>query len=130
MEAHINTGIREEVTTTQVDLHLDTSAVSYRNPNQEENRTFPQVVVDELQGAVPLRLRSTPKLIGGNVAVTIDEDVYVKGLSDFNRSLIARLVLTKGDKLITILDLKTKLSLIWQISEASWMLTPLGRCSF
>lgn len=106
---------REVQNTTQVDPYTEENTMSCKKPNQAENRTFAQVMLDEMEGAIPLRSQSTPKLIGGNedeYEKTINEDEYEKGLRDFIISLIGRLVLAKGDKTITTLELKTKLSSI------------------
>lgn len=71
-----------------------------------------------------------PKLVGGNIVITINEDEYVKGLEDFIRCLIGRLVLAKGDKPISTPELKVKLSGIWKLNDGTWMLNPLGKGFF
>lgn len=67
---------------------------------------------------------------GGNIAITVDEDEYSKGLLEFAHSLIGRIVFAKGDNPLKNDDLKKKLSGIWKIREDSWRLTLLGRGFF
>lgn len=89
-------------------------ATESKNPNGNTSnnidvrRSYEQVVSEDMQGAIPLRSGTIPNLVGGNIAVTIDKDEYVKGLENFNRCLIGRHVLVKGDEPITMTKLKKK----------------------
>lgn len=73
---------------------------------------------------------SPPRVEGGNIAVTVDEDEYAFGVAEFRYSLFGRLVLSKGVKPIKIKDLKKRLSTIWRIKEEVWKLIPLGKGHF
>lgn len=77
-----------------------------------------------------LKESEPPRLVGGNIAINIDEDEYSKGLLEFVHNLIGRIVFAKGDTPLKNDDLKQKLSGIWKIREDSWRLTPLGRGFF
>lgn len=73
-----------------------------------------------MSGTVPIRERAVPRLVGGNVAVCIDEDEYIQGLSEFINYLISILVLSKGDHPLFSNDRKAKLSVIWGLNNTVW----------
>lgn len=56
-------------------------------------------------------------MVGGNIAITVDEEEYLKGFLEFAHSLIGREIFAKGDKPIKKEDLKWKLVEIWMIKE-------------
>ncbi|XP_057775207.1 uncharacterized protein LOC130994192 [Salvia miltiorrhiza] len=53
-------------------------------------------------------------------------DFYKKQVEDFRHVLIGRLLLCKGDKPRTIIDLKVELQQLWHIKER-WTLTPMAK---
>lgn len=61
-------------------------------------RTFTQVISRELLRAITIREWATPRIMGGNIAITIEEDEYNKGLAEFVNYLIGHLVLSRGNK--------------------------------
>lgn len=83
---------------------------------QHPYRIFASIVSRDMHGAIPLRQRTTPKIVGGKLAIAIKEDEYVKGLSQFICCLIGRLVLSKGDHPIETQDLKNRESTVWGVS--------------
>lgn len=74
--------------------------------------------------AVPL-ISTSPQVEGGNVTVTIDEGEYKKGLEENRHNVIGRLSLPKGEQLLTTLDLKMKLELVWGFTN--FRVIPIGR---
>lgn len=98
--------------------------------NSTNPKTFAQIVSGELPGAKPIRERALPRIVGGNIAIAIDEEEYNKGLAEFANCLIGRLVLARGDQPYLTKELKTKLSNTWGIKDIDWRITPLGKGFF
>lgn len=59
---------------------MEVGATTGNLANMEEitRCSFVQVVADNMHGDIPLHSRYTPKLVGGNIAITIDYDEYEK----------------------------------------------------
>lgn len=66
-----------------------------------------------------------PALKGDCVSISIDKNAYKERMELCQFSLIGRVVLAKGDKPWKLVELKDKLSSIWQLR--SWRLISLGR---
>lgn len=73
---------------------------------------FVEIVSRDLRGVIPPRQRTQFKLVGGKIAITINEEEYSRSLAQFCYCLIGKLVLLKGDKPIMTKELKIKVSTI------------------
>jgi len=62
------------------------------------------------------------------VVVRVDEEDYLAGLEDCKTHLHGRIILSKGDKTLTHLDLTKKLQLVWK-AIGPWKTILLGRVS-
>lgn len=91
---------------------------------------YPLLILFDMCGAIPLRQRLPPKIVGGKITITINEEEYARGLNQFRTCLIGKLVVVKGDQPYMIKDLKAKLSGVWGITEDSWLITPMGKGNF
>jgi len=60
------------------------------------------------------------------VVVQVDEEDYLAGLEDCKTHLHGRIILSKGDKPLSHLDLTKKLQLVWKAIEP-WKAIPLGK---
>lgn len=82
---------------------------------------FVEVVQSELPGVIPIRERASPRMVGGDITVRIDEEEYSKVLVEFVNCLIGILVLSKGDRPPRSMNnLKAKLSIARGINEGNW----------
>ncbi|XP_068476973.1 uncharacterized protein [Phaseolus vulgaris] len=63
---------------------------------------------------IPLSQLPTPYIKGGMVVVRVDEAYYLTGLEDCKTHLHNQVILSKGDKPLTQLDLTKKLQLVWK----------------
>lgn len=62
------------------------------------------------EGCVPLKPLAAPTIAGGNVVIEIDEDAYQRGIDGLKYSVIAKLMLPRGDKVLTTMEIRNKLS--------------------
>jgi len=60
------------------------------------------------------------------VVVQVDEEDYLACLEDFNTHLHGQIILSKGDKPLTHLDLTKKLQLVWK-AIGPWKTIPLAK---
>jgi len=60
------------------------------------------------------------------IVVLIDETDYLAGLEDCKTHLHGQIILFKGDKPLTHLDLTKKLQSVWKALR-SWKTIPLGK---
>jgi len=60
------------------------------------------------------------------VAVQIDEEDYLVGLADCKTHLHGQIILSKGDKPLTHLDLTKKLEPVWK-TFGLWKAIPIGK---
>lgn len=56
--------------------------------------------------------------------VDLDEEEYRKGLESLKFSVVVKIFLRRGQSLLTIMDLKTKLQEIWEIH--GFKVVPMG----
>lgn len=105
----------------------NSSRVEALQPDARPVPSFAQVVTREQIFPKEKRDRAIPRYVGGNITIAINEEDYKMGLSEFEYTLIGRLVLSKGDSPLTTKALKTRLLAIWSIQEALWKITPLGK---
>lgn len=63
---------------------------------------------------IPLSQLPVPCMKGDALAVTIPEEDYQAGLEESKKNLHGRILLSKGDPLIKVQDLRVKLAKIWQ----------------
>jgi len=75
---------------------------------------------------IPLFQLPTPYIKGDKIVVQIDETDYLIGLKDCKIHLHGQIILSKGDKPLTYLDLTQKLQPVWKALE-SWKAIPLGK---
>jgi len=68
----------------------------------------------------------TPCIKGDMVVVWVDEEDYMIGLEDCKIHVHGRIILSKGDKPFTHLDLTKKLQLVWK-AIGPWKAIPLGK---
>lgn len=88
---------------------------------------YANAVAGDIRGAIPLRQRAQPKLVGGKIVIAISEEEYAWSLVQLRWCLIGRLVLAKGERPISTKELKRKLSEVWGVNSDSWFITPMGR---
>jgi len=60
------------------------------------------------------------------VAVWVDEEDYLAGLEDCKTHLHGRIIISKGDKPLTHLDLTKKMQLVWK-AIGLWKEIPLRK---
>ncbi|KAK9285615.1 hypothetical protein L1049_024811 [Liquidambar formosana] len=83
-----------------------------------------QHVVDEPMSQIPI-----PKKVGDMVTVKTTESAYQSKLADSRTNVLGRILLPKGAKPLTVLDLKARLAPIWK-TIGEWRLVPLGKGYF
>jgi len=73
----------------------------------------------------------SPCIKGDFVTIQIPEEVRLAGLEDCKNHLHGRILLNKGDKPLTNMDLCKKLSTVWT-ALGPWKTVPLGKgfCEF
>jgi len=92
-------------------------------PRVVSTRSFAQALVGKVGvDASPL---PKPSLKGNSLSIKISEEVYQFGLANCNNYLHGRLVLSRGDKLISSKDLRDKLLSLWK-SIGKWKMVPMG----
>lgn len=128
--ARVSGNISEQVAPVEGRPHNQVQQDTSNNSPEEIAHpalSFAAVVSGDMRGAIPLRQRTLPRIVGGKVAISISEDEYARSITQFRCCLIGRLILMKGDKPIMSKDLKAKLSAEWRIALDSWQLIPMGR---
>jgi len=66
-----------------------------------------------------------PCIKGDMVVVRVEGEDYLAGLEDCKNHLYGRIILSKGDTLLTHMDLTKKLQLVWK-ALGPWKVIPLG----
>ncbi|XP_068504205.1 uncharacterized protein [Phaseolus vulgaris] len=89
-----------------------------------QRKTFAQALGNTCD--IPLSQLPTPCIKGDMIAVQIDEADYLAGLEDCKTHLHGRVILSKGDKPLTHLDLTKKLQPVWK-ALGPWKAIPLGK---
>lgn len=82
------------------------------NSSQHPYFSFADIIAGDFSGAIHLRQHTQPKIVGGKVAIVINEEEYVKSLAQFCCCLIGLLVLLKGDRSLMTKGLKIKLCFV------------------
>jgi len=77
------------------------------------NRTFGQVLHNTCD--IPLSKFPKPCLKGDMIYVQISEEDYLAGLEECKNNLHSRIVLSKGDKSLTHLEVHKKLEGAWKL---------------
>lgn len=67
-----------------------------------------------------------PVMEGGNVAVILDENEYMKGVEENRFCVLGKLTMQRGAEAITTLTLRDKLSEIWGLSRFKVILIERG----
>jgi len=75
---------------------------------------------------IPLSELPTPCIKGDMIVVRIDEANYLAGLENCKTHLHGRVILSKGDKSLTHLDLNKKLLPVWK-ALGLWKTIPLEK---
>jgi len=91
---------------------------------QVQKKTFVQALNNACD--IPLSQLSSPCIKGDLFFVHIVEDVYLVGLEECNNHLHSWIVLAKGDRPLTHLEVFKTLNLAYN-SLDSWRVIPLGR---
>ncbi|XP_068487128.1 uncharacterized protein [Phaseolus vulgaris] len=89
-----------------------------------QRKTFAQALGNTCD--IPLSQLPTPCIKGDMIVVRIDEAYYLAGLEDYKTHLHGRVILSKGDKPLTHLDLTKKLQPVWK-ALGPWKAIPLGK---
>ncbi|MCI46682.1 NBS resistance protein [Trifolium medium] len=79
-------------------------------PTNTPPRSFAQVIHDSCD--VQISQLPSPLIKGDSLNIKIMQEEYEKGLTDCKNNLHGRLLLNKGDNLMTARDLSTELSKI------------------
>ncbi|AES91219.1 DUF4283 domain protein [Medicago truncatula] len=105
---------------------MDTTVATVAKPH-DSGKSFSQA----LSTSCDLHLNQLPPrvVMGNSVRVKISQAQYESGIVDCKRNLHGRITLHKGDKPLTTLALKQKLSNLWPNLQ-NWNLTPLGKGFF
>ena len=101
----------------QVDDHADAPPVKSYAAAVSSDLNFPSI----LKPSGPVLVSKS----GSLSTVRINSEVYNKRLALCQYSLIARIILNKGDSPWTLVNLKHKLSSIWSL-QSQWHLISLG----
>lgn len=104
--------------------------LTHEGSNQKLTLSFVEAISGDVNSGYLLKKLAPPRVVGGNIVITIDEEEFNKGVTEFRHSLIGRLVFSKYDRLVKNDELKRRLSAIWKIKEETWRLTLLGRGYF
>jgi len=75
---------------------------------------------------IPLSQLPTPCIKGDIVVVQVEEADYLAGIEDCKTHLHGQIILSKGDKPLTHLDLTKKLQPVWK-ALGPWKPIPLGK---
>ncbi|XP_050212400.1 uncharacterized protein LOC126663639 [Mercurialis annua] len=103
-----------------------------QQPSPSENNTsskpsFASIVAANQQSLLPPSVsESLPVDIGGFVSIKVSQSVYEHRVNSCKNSLIGRVTLTKGESPWKQIDLKSKLTGIWNL-DSNWKLISLGR---
>jgi len=92
------------------DCEISPTKTVYDKPGQR--KTFAQTLGATCD--IPLSELPTPCIKGDMIVVRIDETNYLAGLEDCKTHLHGRVILSKGDKPLTHLNLTKKLQLVWK----------------
>jgi len=90
----------------------------------ESKKTYAQALGDICD--IPLSQLPTPCIKGDMVVVRVKEEDFLAGLEDCKTHLHGRIILAKGNKPLTHLDLTKKLQLVWK-AIGPWKAIPLGK---
>lgn len=66
---------------------------------RQQKCTFSQIVAGVSQisnEGIVLKEAAPPRVVGGNIVITVDEVEYTKGVAEFAHSLIGRIIYSKG----------------------------------
>jgi len=89
-----------------------------------QRKTFAQAFGNTCD--IPLSQLPTPCIKGDMIVVRIVEANYLVGLEDCKTHLDGRVILSKGGKPLTHLDLTKKLQQVWK-AHGPWKAIPLGK---
>ena len=89
-----------------------------------QRKTFAQALGTTCD--IPLSELPTPCIKGDMIVVRINEGDYLAGLEDRKTYLHFRVILPKGDKSLTHMDLTKKLQPVWK-ALGPWKAIPLGK---
>ena len=104
------------------DREVSPAKTVYAKPGQR--KTFAQALGTTCD--IPLSELPTPYIKGDMIVVRIDEAEYLADLEDCKTHLHGRVILSKGDKPLTCLDLTKKLQSVWK-ALGPWKVIPLGK---
>ena len=104
------------------DREVSPAKTVYAKPGQKKN--FAQALGTTCD--ISLSELPTPYVKGDMIVVRIDEIEYLAGLEDCKTHLHGRVILSKGDKPLTHLDLTKKLQPVWK-AIGPWKAIPLGK---
>lgn len=74
--------------------------------------SFAHIVSSEASEGFMLNDSPPPRVVGGKIAIMVDEEEYSQGVVEFRHSLIGRIIFSKWDKPVRNEDLKCRLSSI------------------
>ena len=77
-----------------------------------QRKTFAQTLGNSCD--IPLSQLPTPCIKGDMIVVRVDEENYLAGLEDCKIHFHGRIILSKGDRPLTHLDLTKKLQAVWK----------------
>lgn len=102
-------------------------------PEVKKTRTFTEIVGNknaskEDEQTIPLKPISNPRLEWGNIVVVVDDDGYCRGIDELKFSIIGRLSLHRSKSIPNMMELRTKLGIIWGIQD--FKVIPLGKGMF
>ena len=89
-----------------------------------QSKTFAQPLGNTCD--IPLSKLPNPCIKGYMVVVPVDEANYLAGLEDCKTHLHGRIIVSKGDKPLTHLDLTKLLQPVWK-ALGPWKPIPLGK---
>jgi len=91
---------------------------------QGQRKTFAQALDNTCD--IPFSQLPTPCIKRDMVVFRVEEEDYLTGLDDCKNHLHGGIILSKGDKPLTHLDLTKKLQLVWKTLRP-WKVIPLGK---
>jgi len=104
------------------DCEISPAKTVYDKPGQR--KTFAQALGTTCD--IPLFELPTPCIKGDMIVVWIDEVDYLVGFEDCKTHLHGRVILSKGYKPLTHMDLTKILQLVWK-ALGPWKAIPLGK---
>lgn len=96
------------------------------NPNGRP-RSFTEAITSG-ESAVPIKSILLPHFEGGNIIVKVDEEDYEKRVRECQFDVIGRILLYRGDKPYSTLELFDKLVIQWGIKN--FRIVPMGKGFF